>query len=107
MRLTLDIDDTSDKIIGELVKMLEAGFGGHDIEIYKTIKGYHLIVYDTGLTYAQVLKLREFLGDDKNRIKLDKELTDKPKQVLFTVKNGHQRQIMTKDGVILIKDVNR
>lgn len=102
MRLTLDIDGSDPETHSKALKLydtLKAQFLRHDIEMYKTKRGYHLVVYDTGLTYEQVLQLRELLGDDKNRIKLDTELFKKPKQVLFTEKNGHQRTLIEWDWV--------
>lgn len=102
MRLTLDIDGNDDKTrkkVDVLCRLLIKKFDNHDMEIYKTRRGYHLIVYDTGLTFKEVLKLRGLLGDDKNRIKLDEELIKKPKQVLFTEKNGYQRTLIEWDWV--------
>lgn len=103
MRLTLDIDGKDEKTrlkVAEIMRALRQQFERHDIEVYATKRGFHFIVYDTGLTFDQILELRNILGDDQNRIKLDRELFEKPKQVLFTEKNGHQRILIEWDWVI-------
>lgn len=102
MRLTLDIDGDDDRTrnkVIEIHRLLKKKFDKHDMELYKTRRGYHLIVYDTELSFSEVIRLRELLGDDKNRIKLDEELIKKPKQVLFTKKDGHQRTLIPWDWV--------
>lgn len=102
MRLTLDIDGKDEKTrmkVRDIMWTLRQQFEKHDIEVYATERGYHFVVYDTGLSFEQVLELRNILGDDENRVKLDKELFKKPKQVLFTEKNGHQRTLIPWDWV--------
>lgn len=54
-------------------------------EIYRTLKGYHLIWYGLKIDFKKHFLYRKFIGDDLNRIKLDMN----PKrigQVLFTDK---------------------
>lgn len=55
-------------------------------EIYRTRRGFHIIWKDLPITFEQSLRYRKLIGDDKNRIALDKDCPEKPKQVLFTKK---------------------
>jgi hypothetical protein len=100
MRITLDYDQNNREGLIKVynaVDVLERAFGEDNVEIYQTRRGYHVIAHNTGLNFTQVLIMRALLGDDRNRIKLDKELHDKPKQVLFSWKSGFFRKKITKE----------
>ena len=46
-------------------------------------KGFHIIVFtEKTYTQKQIMKLREFIGDDKKRLAIDKKRKH-PKQYLF------------------------
>jgi hypothetical protein len=75
IRITSDIDDKRRIIIiYYLIKSMILIKNITNIEINKShSKGYHLIIWTKGkYNKKQVYKLREKLGDDKHRIKMDK-----------------------------------
>ena len=96
MRLTIDVDTKTEPNIRRIIRLLKS-FKHCENEVYETTRGFHIIIYDTGLSFSQVLSIRQMYGDDKARIKLDEELFFKPKQVLFTSKNGIQRKLVSLD----------
>jgi hypothetical protein len=51
-------------------------------------RGWHLKAHGLKIDFEKCLLLRAFLGDDEVRVSLDRERLAKPKQVLWTVKNG-------------------
>lgn len=55
-------------------------------ELWKTRKGFHLIWRGLKLSNDESLKLRYIIGDDRNRIELDKS-TKRITQILFTSKS--------------------
>lgn len=55
-------------------------------EIYRTRRGFHCIWKDLPITWEQSFRYRKIIGDDRNRIYLDKSCPEKPKQVLFDSK---------------------
>ena len=85
MRVTIDLDDTNGL---ELLKVFyNLRYTGAEVEVYRTTRGYHIIAYGLPITQEQSLEIREILGDDRNRIRLDRVADQKPKQILWTHKN--------------------
>lgn len=85
MRVTVDIDnDSVSKMLFCLVKGIIL-CRRLPYKIRKTEKGWHLIWKGLNIDEEKSMEYRRILGDDPNRIKLDKNST-RIKQVLFTEK---------------------
>jgi hypothetical protein len=93
MRVTIDID-TKGKEAGEAFRKLSEITKGL-IEIWETRRGFHFIVRGLPISFEESLRIREECGDDPLRLRLDREMGDKPKQVLWTVKDGHVAKRIT------------
>lgn len=66
-------------------------------EIWRTSKGYHLIWRGLDISTEESYRRREMLGDDPNRIRLDKSSPKRIGQVLFSEK---KRTYFDDDGSI-------
>jgi hypothetical protein len=86
MRVTVDLDSRNQ------IKCLWSIFKAYVLlrkkpdKIHITKKGYHLVYRNVSKNNKEVLRIRKWLGDDKNRIKLDSQMIKKPQQVLFSEK---------------------
>lgn len=74
MRLTLDIDKKSASVVFGIYNKLEILFPQVRKELWKSAKGkgWHIVIYNTQLSWDQILKLRRKFGDDPKRIKMDR-----------------------------------
>jgi hypothetical protein len=86
MRLTLDIDKKSSFDIGLILLKGLFYFRKLPEKARNTERGIHITYRDIATDEANSLKYRRLLGDDKNRVRLDRMATKKPKQILFTEK---------------------
>ncbi len=87
MRVTVDLDYPSRlKLLKAYYNMRQIG----DVEINRSAggKGFHLVAYQLPITFEQSIELRRLYGDDPIRIDFDERYHLKPKQVLYTVKDG-------------------
>lgn len=73
MRLTLDLDCISFPKMLRKLRLLVAMYPQHRFSVRRSAggRGYHIIVYDLDMTFADMLTLRRWLGDDIRRILLD------------------------------------
>jgi hypothetical protein len=88
MRVTIDLDSKNIfKFMFTLIKGLALIRRPPDV-IRKSPsgKGYHFIWRGLNITQEQAYAYRKFIGDDKNRIRLDQSSNKRVKQVLFTKK---------------------
>lgn len=97
MRLTIDIDDRSFTwFVKRKLPLLCVMFPGKRIEAEKSAGGwgYHVIVYNTGLSWEECLQIRAVLGDDAKRVKIDaaRHARGIGSQVLFTGKKFGRRK---------------
>ena len=84
MRVTVDLDTHG---LLELMKVYyNLQYISDDIEVYRTVHGYHVIAHGLPITQQQAETLRIMLGDDARRIELDAMQIVKPKQILWTEK---------------------
>jgi hypothetical protein len=86
MRITIDIDNKDD-----LTKAIKTGYKliGRKPDVVRESagkRGYHLIWYGLKINEDEMFFYREKIGDDPNRIRLDKKVKKNFKQVLFTKK---------------------
>jgi len=93
MRLTLDLDEINWKVsfAYQSMKVLSKIFGRGEeprIRLSSSGRGVHLKVHGLKLGFWTIILLRRLLGDDRMRIRFDIRRHKKPKQILFTVKNG-------------------
>jgi hypothetical protein len=88
MRVTVDYDSRN---IFRLLLCISKGIFllKKTPELWKTRKGFHLIWRGLPLSSYESLKLRYIIGDDRNRIELDKS-TKRITQILFTSKSMHK-----------------
>lgn len=96
MRITVDFDERSRRKAYGMFGFLRHAFPRSAVEIWLSSNGkYHLIVHNTGLEHAEIMRARLNLGDDYRRISLDS--VRKPLKiahsVLFTHK-GHKKAIL-------------
>jgi len=100
MRVTIDYD--SESYIGLLWRILKGIFLCKKLpNIKKSSKGYHLVWSGLNISERDMFKYRKIIGDDKNRIRLDRCSKKRIKQVLFTEKittcNGFIHPYWTKE----------
>lgn len=102
MRVTVDVDGGSLEALIKLLNIIHytSMFPTRKVEMYKTRRGYHIVVRDLPISFSESLLLRMTVGDDPERIWLDEICDDKPKQVLFTEKHGYKRQKLDIDKFI-------
>jgi len=88
MRVTIDLDSKSNfKFMWTLIKGLALIRKPPEmIRLSASGRGYHFIWRGLNITQEQAYLYRRIIGDDKNRIRLDKLSTKRVKQVLFTKK---------------------
>lgn len=88
MRVTIDLDSSNTfKFMFTLIKGIALIRKPPDlIRRSSSGKGYHFIWRGLNITQEQAYAYRKFIGDDKNRIKLDQCSDKRIKQVLFTKK---------------------
>ena len=86
MRVTIDLDSRDWLPAVRIFYLLKYFFG--NAYIRRTRRGYHLKAY-APISYEESLRLRQALGDDPVRVKLDSERCRKPKQILWTMKEKH------------------
>jgi hypothetical protein len=85
MRITVDLDNVTEKKVRQIFRRC-CKLINKTPEIYKTRKGYHLIVSGLPISFKQSLLLRRKLGDDFQRILFDIECNSKPRQILWNEK---------------------
>ena len=87
MRLTLDYDNPSRRKVIAVIAVLK--LTGKPVFVRRSANNnLHLKVHGLRIPFGVSLLLRYLLGDDRMRIKLDRQRLAKPKQILFTVKDG-------------------
>lgn len=96
MRVTVDIDGHHREWWAWSVYYMMRDSGQFTkVEIYRTRKGFHVVGYGTGLSEIEAEILRRIYGDDTLRIEIDMvKNTGQPKQVLWTVKNGYEVELL-------------
>jgi len=90
-RLTADLDFTNPlKVLFYIYRAIK--LKPNEIVLKKSnSKGFHLIIWVNGrLSKKRIFELREYIGDDKKRIELDKK-RKKPRQYLFYKKRKARR----------------
>ena len=87
MRCTVDCDFKVDAV-SMLIKMIDETQQVPEIWLSPRGKGFHFISYGLDCSFEDTLKMRERIGDDHLRIKIDRARADtgKPLQVLWTKK---------------------
>jgi len=84
LRVTIDIDRPNPyKLLWKIIRgsiMLRK----LPSSVRVTQKGYHILWRGLDYTEAQAFMYRERIGDDMNRISLDAQFSNKPKQILFS-----------------------
>lgn len=89
MRTTLDLDEPTEiEIIRKWQELMNHGDGRVFGRVSSSGEGVHLKVH--GCTETEAAHLREYLGDDPDRRRFDRDSTLKPKQILFTSKPGKE-----------------
>lgn len=88
MRVTIDLDSNK---ISKYIRTLNKGIAligkpPEMIRISSSGRGYHFIWRGLNITQERAYLYRKIIGDDPNRIKLDKSSNKRAKQVLFTKK---------------------
>lgn len=70
-------------------------------------KGVHLKVH--GIKDGEIIvnEIRKILGDDSVRVKFDEERIAKPRQVLWTVKNGKKAGVWTDDIDLVLSNIGK
>lgn len=102
--MDLDFQDEEERDSGEakekvreVCDRIKKEFGRHP-KIHKTRKGYHIFIGGLRMSFEESLEWRKKLSDDEKRIFFDTESEFKPKQILFTRKDGHEvKEIKYKD----------
>lgn len=94
MRLTLDWDSISYLRMRWRIWKLQSLFTHHPIEVYRSKKGYHVIVHNMTTSLNESYLLRLYFHDDPWRITIDKRKRKSPTQVLWTEKNGFRPYLM-------------
>jgi len=88
VRVTVDID-------GGVLNLLKAFFtmkyyfGNCYVRRSPSGRGWHLMSFTPIKDFDKILQIRRALGDDEARIHFDEKRLKKPKQVLWTVKDGN------------------
>lgn len=87
MRCTVDCDFKVDAV-SMLNRMIDETKQLPEIWLSPRGQGFHFIAYGLDCSFEETLKMRERIGDDYLRIKIDRERceTGKPLQVLWTKK---------------------
>ena len=87
MRVTCDVDNDSNiPLLWCIIKGIYK-IGRLPDKVRATERGYHVIWKNLNMTEEESMKHRLFIGDDENRIKLDKG-GNRIKQVLFSYKTS-------------------
>jgi len=87
MRVTIDMDKPSRMKAMAVIAMLK--LTGGRVFVRRSAGGkIHLKVHGLRIPFGISLLLRYLLGDDRMRIRFDLRRQMKPKQILFTVKDG-------------------
>jgi len=87
MRVTVDLDYPSRLQVMKSYFNMKA-FGEVEASRSAGGKGYHFVIYGLPISFKGSLRLRRCFGDDLARIGFDEKQTMKPKQVLYTRKEG-------------------
>lgn len=94
MRVTIDIDERDLVRLGKIIAFFRKNYGIiPEVRVSSSGRGFHVIAYGLDISYEESLKIRKMLGDDANRVMLDESIL-KPKQVLFSVKNGKKSRVL-------------
>ena len=89
MRLTLDIDEPSCfHLLMSYYNLWYITKKRPEIRRSASGKGFHIKVHNMSLSEEKINEIRELLGDDETRLKIDRIKVLEPKQVLFTKKKG-------------------
>lgn len=86
MRVTIDIDDKSHRACLDAIKIGCLKIMKSPNYVRRTRRGWHIVWGGCNISFKDSLKLREEIGDDPNRIRLDKISKKKLPQVLFSKK---------------------
>lgn len=90
MRVTIDID--SHNVLSLSWTLLKGIVICRRIPFYfrKTHKGFHIAWRGLNISQDTMFKYRHIIGDDENRIKLDRERKKTIRQVMFTEKSVYK-----------------
>jgi len=86
MRVTIDIDGNAFRCVRAffwLKYLFEKVFIRRS-----AFRGWHIVAFTKIKDFSVILLVRRVLGDDVTRIEFDEERLMKPKQVLWTCKDG-------------------
>jgi len=87
MRVTVDVDNPSRLRVEYPMRVLKL-LGGQVFIRKSASRGLHIKAHGLNIPFWASLVLRALLGDDRHRVLFDFQRTFKPKQLLFTVKDG-------------------
>lgn len=108
MRLTIDLDNPTNLDIQKCYYNLQYITKlKPQIRLSASGNGVHIKVHGLKISKEDLEILRETLRDDKIRIKYDRERVAKPKQVLWTVKNGKKASDWTYDIDSIISSIGK
>lgn len=104
MRLTLDLDRCSRKRLNGVIRLLHMVFPNRRVVARRSPsgRGYHAIVYNTGLPPDELRDFRRWLGDDSFRRLFDRhrENAGIETQILFSSKPRR-----TRNGLVMMRAV--
>lgn len=108
MRLTIDLDNPSNLSIQKCYYNLwNITKIQPQLRISSSKKGVHLKVHGLINNEELITSIRKTLGDDEVRVKFDTERIAKPKQVLWTVKDGKKSGEWTHDIDLIIATIGK
>ena len=99
MRISLDLDNYPRNIVDCKARFIAYHYG-LDVKIYQTAHGYHvessLIPVSEAIEALKILSIRESLGDDPCRVRMDAYRIAKLWEwdILFYVKGNHERKLV-------------
>lgn len=96
MRLTLDLDNMSEKRVRAKAVMCKLMFPDSEVKyrMSSSGKGGHVVVHDCGMEWEEICWTRLWLGDHARRISMDCQRKGRnyPIQVLFSAKSGKKQK---------------
>ncbi len=108
MRITIDLDNPNNLTIQKCYYNLWYTTNiKPQIRLSASKKGVHIKVHGVIKKEDIINNIRKTLGDDTIRVKFDEERIAKPKQVLWTIKNGKKAGEWTYDIDTILSSIGK
>ncbi|RLI98721.1 MAG: hypothetical protein DRP00_01445 [Candidatus Aenigmatarchaeota archaeon] len=108
MRVTVDLDENSKRLarwvffnfIGIFSLPNFSYLKNFVPKIWKTRRGWHFSLNHLRISFEEACMYRLLLNDDRKRVRFDFESVHKPKQILFSKKDGYKKKEVSPEELI-------